>query len=179
MIKRILVPVDFSQPSLRALDRALELSRGLKAQVIVLHAVEPVYYPVVDGMYGIGFDLGNVYDQIEQAARMQLTRLAAALRARGAKVRTLLSSGTAHRVIVDAARTLGADLIVMSTHGRSGLSHVLLGSVAERVLRTAPCPVVTVPARPSRARRRTSRRARASARGSGRAGGRTATRSRR
>jgi nucleotide-binding universal stress UspA family protein len=170
MIKRILVPVDFSDPSLRALDFAVELSRPLAAQVILLHAVEPVYYPVAGDMYGVGFDLGNVYDAIERAARTQLSELAAKLKARGVAVRTLLTLGTAHQVILDSAKKLKADLIVMSTHGRTGLSHVLIGSVAERVVRTAPCPVLTVP---GRATRRTS-----AMRGARRRGGRAAGRSR-
>jgi nucleotide-binding universal stress UspA family protein len=150
-ITRILVPVDFSDASLRALDYAVEFGRRRMAQLIVLHAVEPVYYPALEATYGIGFDLGNVYDQIEQAARTRLARLAGELRARRVKVRTLLAQGTAHQVIVDSAAKLKADLIVMSTHGRSGLSHALLGSVAERVLRTAKCPVVTVRGRRPRA----------------------------
>jgi universal stress protein A len=173
MIKRILVPVDFSVPSLRALDHAVELSRRLEAQLIVLHAMEPVYYPVAGDLYGVGVDLGNVYDQIERAARARLTRLAGELRARRVAVRTLLASGSAHQVILETARKLKADLIVMSTHGRSGLSHVLLGSVAERVLRTAPCPVITVPGRPPRT---TSGRAGARRRGGGRAAGRSRAR---
>ena len=104
MIKRILVPVDFSEPSLRALDYAIEFSRRLKSQLTVLHVVEPVYYPMAGDMYGVGLDLGNVYEQIERAARTQLSRLAAKLRARRVAVRTLLCLGTAHQVIVGDAR---------------------------------------------------------------------------
>ena len=75
MIKRILVPVDFSDPSRRALDYAVEFSRRAKSRLIVLHVVEPVYYPMAGEMYGVGVDLGNVYDEIERAARAQLARL--------------------------------------------------------------------------------------------------------
>jgi nucleotide-binding universal stress UspA family protein len=157
MIKRILVPVDFSDPSLRALDYAIELSRRVKAELILLHSVEPVYYPAAADMYGIGFDVGNVYAEIERAARGQLSRLAGKLRARRVAVRTLLSAGTAHQVIVESAKKLKADLIIMSTHGRTGLSHVLIGSVAERVVRTATCPVLTLPGRTSGTPRRRPR----------------------
>jgi nucleotide-binding universal stress UspA family protein len=162
MIQRILVPVDFSDPSLRALDYAIEFSRRLKSRLIVLHVVEPVYYPMAADMYGVGIDLGNVYEQIERAARTQLSRLAAKLRTRRVEVRTLLSVGTAPQMIAQSAKKLKADLIIMSTHGRTGLSHVLMGSVAERVVRTAACPVLTVPGRRSGTptRTRSTRRAR-------------------
>lgn len=162
MIKRILVPVDFSDPSLRALDYAIEFSRPLKSHLILLHVVEPVYYPMAADMYGVGLDLSNVYEDIERAARAQLSRLAGKLRVRRVAVRTLLSLGTAHQVIVESAKKLKADLIIMATHGRTGLSHVLMGSVAERVVRTAACPVLTVPGRPSGTptRTRSTRRAR-------------------
>lgn len=149
MIERILVPVDFSEPSLRALDHAIELGRSFRAELLVLHVVEPVYYPVANDMYGVGVDVGNIYDEIERAARVQLDRLAAKLRARRVRVRPLLALGTAHQVIVDNARKHKADLLVLSTHGRTGLSRLLMGSVAERVVRTAPCPVLTVPGRPT------------------------------
>lgn len=175
VIKRILVPVDFSDPSLRALDYAIEFSRQRKSQLIVLHVVEPVYYPMAGEMYGVGLDLGNVYEEIERAARAQLSRLAGTLRARRVAVRTLLSLGTAHQVIVESAKKLKADLIIMSTHGRTGLSHVLMGSVAERVVRTAACPVLTVPGRTSGKATRTRSTRRARPRG-GRAGGRSRSR---
>jgi nucleotide-binding universal stress UspA family protein len=161
MIRRILVPVDFSDPSLQAVDYAVELSRRPKSEIILLHVVEPVYYPMVGEMYGIGFDPGNVYDELQRAAHAELARLAARLRARRVAVRTRLCLGTAHQFIVESARKLKADLIVMSTHGRSGLSHVLIGSVAERVVRSAPCPVLTVPGRPSARTKRAPRTRRA------------------
>lgn len=158
MIARILVPTDFSAPSLRALDYAAGLAKRLVAELIVIHAVEPVYYPVAGDAYGVGVDLGNVYDEVERAAAVQLKRLGADIRERGVPVRTLLCHGTAHEVVLKAAKRHKAGLIVMSTQGRTGLSHLLLGSVAERVLRTATCPVLTVPPlpqhRPKRARQR-------------------------
>jgi universal stress protein A len=160
MAKRILVPVDFSNPSLQALDYAIEFGRRLKAEFIVLHVVEPVYYPTAGDMSGMAYDVGLVYQELERAGQAQLSRLAAKLRARRVAVRPLLLVGTAHRVITETAKKLRADLIVMSTHGRTGLSHVLMGSVAERVVRTAACPVLTVRAHRPRARRRAARRAR-------------------
>jgi universal stress protein A len=163
MIKRILVPVDFSDPSLQALDYAIELGRRLKAELIVLHAVEPVYYPTAGDISGIAYDVGLVYQELERAGHAQLSRLAATLRARRVAVRALLLVGTAHRVITETAKKLKADLIVMSTHGRTGLLHVLMGSVAERVVRTAVCPVMTVRAHRPGTRRQHARPAKRAA----------------
>lgn len=161
MIKRILIPVDFSDPSLQALDYAVDFARrGPKPQLSVLHVVEPVYYPMAGELYGVGYDLGNVYEEIERAAQARLSRLTAALRKRRVAVRGIMCVGTAAQGIVETAKKRKADLIILSTHGRTGLSHVVMGSVAERVVRTAPCPVLTVPARASGPRRaRPTRRA--------------------
>src|SRR4030095_3662978 len=91
----------------------------------------------------------DVYDEIERAAREQLSELARNLRRRRVNVRAVLLAGTAPQAIVESAKKMHADLLVMATHGRSGLSHLLMGSVARRVLRTAPCPVLTIPGLPS------------------------------
>ena len=183
MIKRILVPVDFSDPSLRALDYAAELSRALAAQLVLLHVVEPVYYPVAADAYGVGLDLGNVYDEIERAAREQLSELARKLRRRRLNVRAVLLAGTAPQAIVESAKKMHADLLVMATHGRTGLSHLLMGSVARRVIRTAACPVLTIPGLRSRSTpRRVTARAQAAhvaSRSRARSAGRQAPTSRR
>jgi nucleotide-binding universal stress UspA family protein len=149
---RILVPIDFSEASLRALDHAAALSTRLNGELMVLHAVEPIFYPVAGTVYGVNFDIGNVYEQVERSAREQLTRLAGTLRARRVEAKMLLCSGSAAAAIVAHAKKLKVDLIVIATHGRTGLSHLLLGSVAERVLRSAPCPVLTVSGRLKRRR---------------------------
>jgi nucleotide-binding universal stress UspA family protein len=163
MIKRILVPVDFSEPALRALDYAVEFGRG--PELTVLHVIEPVYYPMAGDVSGVGYDMTIVYQELERAARQQLSRIAAKLRARRVRARTLLCVGAPHRAIVETAKKLKADLIVMSTHGRTGLSHAVMGSVAERVVRTAACPVLTVRGRP---RRRVATRPRRQATGTSR-----------
>lgn len=169
MIKRILVPVDFSEPSRRALDYAVELGRGVGAELTVLHVVEPVYYPMAGDTSGIIYDASLLYEEVERGAKEQLSRIAGALRRRHVPVNPVIRTGAAHRVIADTAKRVKSDLIVMATHGRTGLSHVLMGSVAERVVRTAPCPVLTVRqpgGRPRRTRTapRPARRAPSSAR---------------
>ena len=128
-IKRILVPTDFSAASRQALDYAVELGRRAKADIVILHAVEPINFAVTGGLYGVGFDANIIYKELERSARAQLKRLADGLRKRRVSARTMHAVGTPHTVIVDGAKQLKADLIIMSTHGRSGLAHVFLGSV--------------------------------------------------
>jgi universal stress protein A len=141
-IKRILVPLDFSANSMRALDYALELSKQFKAQVSVLFVVEPIYYAVPD--FTGSPAMGELLNEQMGSARAQLARLEQQYAKRRIKLRALLQTGTAYEAIVDTAKQIKADLIAMATHGRTGVSHLLLGSVAERVVRTAPCPVLTL-----------------------------------
>ena len=155
-IKRILVPVDFSDGALQALDYAAGLARPSGAELVVLFVVEPVYYATPADMYGASTNLSMLLEEQQRIGREQLARLARRLEKRKLKSRTVLETGVPYQVITDTASKQKADLIVMATHGRTGLSHLLMGSVAERVVRTAVCPVLTVrgydksAARPSR-----------------------------
>lgn len=144
MIKRILVPVDFSAASLRALDYAIEVGRRFKPEFMVLYVLEPIYYPAPADLYGAGYNMGTVYQELERAGRTHLSHIVAAFQKKRLPVRALLRVGTAYDVIVETAKKLKADVIIMSTHGRTGLSHALMGSVAEKVVRSAACPVLTV-----------------------------------
>lgn len=142
-IQNILVPVDFSDHSGRALDMAVSLAKSLGATLELLHC-----YQLTANMippYGVvipeGFDRG-----VREAAASRLEQWREKAAAEGVEVRARLCMIYPSLGIVDAAEELGADLIVMGTRGRAGIKHVLLGSVAERVLRRAPCPVVTVKA---------------------------------
>lgn len=142
MIRRILVPVDFSQGSLRALDYAIELGRAFRAGFTVLHAVEPLSSAPL--AYGPVDDAGALLDELLRMGHRELERVAVDLRKRRVKIVTVLRVGMPYMVITETARKSKVDLIVMSTHGRTGLLHTLMGSVAEKVARTAPCPVLTV-----------------------------------
>jgi universal stress protein A len=144
MIKRILVPVDFSDTSLQALDYAIEFGKPFKPEIVVVFVVEPIYFTAPTDLYAPTANVGMLLDEQRRIGREQLARLGADLKKRRVEARTVLQTGTAFQVITDTAKRLKADLIVMATHGRTGLSHVLLGSVAERVVRTAQCPVLTV-----------------------------------
>lgn len=149
-LKKVLVPVDFSKDSLRAAEYARSFSKPFDAQLLLLHVIEPIYYASPADMYAASPNLALLIEEQRKAAQAQLQQLADKLSREGAKVQTLLKSGSPAQVIADTAKRVKADLIIMATHGRTGLAHVLLGSVAERVIRLAPCPVLTV----RRARRR-------------------------
>lgn len=157
IIKRILVPVDFSPRSLQALDYAIDFAKPFAAELIVLFVVEPVVYATPADLYGASADLGMVLKEQERGARDQLARLQARVQRRCSKLRTVMQTGTPSQAISYTAKQQKADLIVMATHGRTGLSHLLLGSVAERVVRTSACPVLTVRTRP-RTPRKTSKK---------------------
>lgn len=141
-IKRILVPMDFSSDSLHALACAAELASSFGAELRLLHVVEPIY--VAEPYLGISPNVGRFLDEQRRIGKEQLERIAADLKKQGHRVRTAVEYGSPAPVIVDTAKSGGASLIVMGTHGRTGLAHMLIGSVAEKVVRRASCPVLTV-----------------------------------
>lgn len=130
-IGRVLVPTDFSPSANTAFRYAARLCAKTRASLVALHVIAPVYYLEAA-------DLAFVQREAREAAQRGLRRL------RPAPSRTMTVSGVPHHAIVETARLIGADLIVIGTHGRSGLKRLVLGSVAENVLRHAPCPVLTV-----------------------------------
>lgn len=135
----ILVPVDFSETSRLAIDYALEVCSKFSAKLTLLHIQKP---PVVPGTE-LGFNYAEYLEHLSNTAADRLRELAASLPAScGAQIKVL--EGIPWDLIVQHAADSGADLIVMPTHGRSGLKHLLLGSVSERVVRHAHCPVLVV-----------------------------------
>jgi universal stress protein A len=143
-IKRILIPVDFSDDSLKAMAYAREFSKPFAAELCVLYVVEPIYYATPADMYATSSNIATLIEEQRRVGAQMLARINADLKKKGARVRTLQKTGSAAQCIVDTAKSLKADLIVMGTHGRTGLVHMLMGSVAEKVVRTASCPVLTV-----------------------------------
>jgi nucleotide-binding universal stress UspA family protein len=147
--KKILVPVDFSPHALEAIHAAADLSSRYDASVTIVHVYEPVAYTLPEGY------VLYTPKQLEELLREFDKLLASAKRdaeAAGARrVESKQLQGVAAFEIVEFAKANDFDLIVMGTHGRTGVRHVLLGSVAERVLRKAPCPVLTVKASESTA----------------------------
>ena len=138
-LKRYLVPVDFSRGSDKAFDHALKLARESRAKLIALHVVpvEMVYSPIADQ-----FDL---YDLMERETRENFGKFLKRKRLQPKDCGLALARGTDFgRVIARQAKRLRASMIIMGSHGRTGLHRFLLGSVAERTLRYASCPVLIV-----------------------------------
>ena len=140
---RVLHPTDFSRASAPAFARALETARADRAELIIAHVL-PMIVPVGSD----GYMSPKAFDDMDRANRAyagrRLAALAARARKRGVRVRTLLLDGAHWEAITRTARGQRANVIVMGTHGRSGLAKLFLGSVAERVIGRAPCPVMTV-----------------------------------
>ncbi len=154
--RRILVPYDFSTHATAALEAALALADGPRSRVILFHVVAPVL-PITDVPPALMDDLD--VKMLVSAARERLETLAQTLvrkRRGGPRIEVRVESGNPADEIVAAGRR--ADIIVVSTAGRTGLAHFLIGSVAERVVRHATVPVLTLRAKPVRARRRPARR---------------------
>jgi len=142
--KNILVPTDLSEGAEAALDYACELAAKLDATV---HLINVIGIPVL-GVPELGVALTTtMIDSLIADNQTALDNLASTKRSRARIGQTLLRTGDARDLINQAATELGADLIVMGTHGRRGVTRVLMGSVAETVVRSAPCPVLTVRAR--------------------------------
>ena len=143
-IKRILVPIDFSKDSLDALTYATEFAAPFGAELALLHVVEPIYYATPTDMYTANVNTATLIEEQRRAAEQQLARIVAGLEKKGRRVRAAVKTGAASKVIGDSAKKDRADLIIMATHGRTGLAHMFMGSVAEKVVRSAACPVLTV-----------------------------------
>lgn len=141
-IKQILVPIDFSVSSLRALLYAATLAKPLKAKIIIVSVLEPVRFATPGYFYHPTGTMPEVFDEQRLITGQELETLREDLRKRRIDTEVMLEEGTPHQVIVDVARERKVDLIVMSTHGRTGLPELIIGSVAEKVLRTATCPVL-------------------------------------
>jgi nucleotide-binding universal stress UspA family protein len=140
-IERILCPSDFSETSSAALDMAIELARRFDAVVTLFHTHQVPSYVFPDGMLPV---TPQVLQDLERSIVAELTRLASRCEAAGVAVRIAHRIGVPYSEIIRYADETQADLIVMGTHGRTGLRHALLGSTAEKVVRRAPCPVLTV-----------------------------------
>jgi len=143
MAKTILVPIDFSPAEPTIIACAASLAAALPAQIVLLHveAPEPAF---------IGYEPGpqTVRDSVAQSIRGSSKALHAVrdrLRSEGLSVESLLIQGPTAEKIVDEARRLNADYIVLGSHGHSALFDLVVGSVSEGVIRRAPCPVVVVP----------------------------------
>ena len=141
--RRILHPSDFSHASAAAFAKAVDLAAANRAELLVAHVLSPIV-----PMVGDGYVSPALYEEVESSARTQaqkqLDALVTRARKAGVSARGLLAKGVPHDQIVRAARSRRVDLIVIGTHGRTGLAKLFLGSVAGRVVSAAHCPVLTV-----------------------------------
>jgi len=140
--KQILTTSDLSPESFAAVSYAAHLAKSDGAKLTVLHVPHSTSLAYTDFVPPI--DMMNIDTAIEDAAREELQSWVARHLRRVPRVDVVLRSGITHETICEVAKEIGANVIVMSTHGRKGLGHLVLGSVTERVLRDAPCPVLVV-----------------------------------
>ncbi|MGH7264282.1 MAG: universal stress protein [Candidatus Rokuibacteriota bacterium] len=143
VFRRLLHATDFSPASRPAFSTALDLARDARGELTIVHVITPAV-----PMIGDGYVDPRVYEQVEAAAReaaeRELDKLLKKAKQAGVRARGVLVTGVPHEQIVRAARSRRAQLIVIGTHGRTGLARLFLGSVASRVLAVAPSPVLTV-----------------------------------
>lgn len=138
-IKTILVPTDFSELSNEAVDYALSTAKRLGAKILFLHTLD--WGERVDEMTPL-YDEGFAF--IKDQAGAFLTDLVERATGLGLEASKEMADGVPFVEIIRTARKCEADLIIMGTHGRTGLSHLMIGSQAEQVVRQAPCPVLTI-----------------------------------
>ncbi len=143
-LRSILLPTDFSECAGHALSYATSLARDAKASIICVHVVEPVMPSV--GYTGITepLPIGDISEQMEDSATRELPKIAECEECAGLEVEEVIAHGDAATEIVRVAKERNVDLIVISSHGRTGLGRILFGSTAESVVRHATCPVLVV-----------------------------------
>ena len=138
-VHHFLVPIDFSPYAEHALDYAIALAKQLQARVTLLHVIQP---PLVAGADMGAWPSAAFLEELEAAVTADLEGYLERVTAAELVGEIVVVHGAPFQEIIDTAKARQVDLIVMGTHGRTGLPHVLLGSVAERVVRLAPCPVL-------------------------------------
>ena len=140
VFRRILVPVDFSEPSKEALQYAERFARHFGAELIVLHVVEPTIYPADFGFGQVG--IPNIEDELRRHSEEELARLSDGII--GVRSRCFVRTGKPFWEIVQTAEEEKVDMIIIASHGHTGVEHILFGSTAEKVVRKAACPVLAV-----------------------------------
>lgn len=141
-IKKVLVPIDFSDYSKSSLRYAVNFAKQFNAEIYLIYVLEPVIYPPDFSMGQIA--IPSVNAEWDERAKNELENLAKTEIPDGVNVKTILRNGKPFLEIIDAASEENVDLIIIATHGHSGVEHILFGSTAEKVVRKAPCPVLTL-----------------------------------
>lgn len=138
-VKKVLMPTDFSKLSKYAIQEALPMIKKLNAEVIFLHVLERLDHP--EDMTAL-FDEGYAY--LMDRSKSLLNDLVIMAKRDGIEATEELKNGVPHLEVVEFAEKMGADLIVMGTHGRKGFNHLMMGSQTEKVMRNAPCSVMSI-----------------------------------
>ena len=141
-INKVLVPIDFSDYSKSALKYAVNFAKSFNAEIILIYVVEPVIYPPDFSMGQIA--MPSINTEWDDRAKDELQKLAKSEIIGAVKVKTIIKTGKPFVEIIETAKEENVDLIIIATHGRSGVEHILFGSTAEKVVRKAPCPVLTL-----------------------------------
>lgn len=141
-IEKILFPTDFSACAKHALKYALDFATERGAKLYILHVIPKLNIPVGTG--GITYPTSKIYDDMEKEAKKNIHHLVPKRFLEKIKVENIVVRGNPFQEIIKAAKKYDIDLITIATHGRTGISHVMLGSTAEKVVRMASCPVLCV-----------------------------------
>lgn len=141
-LKKILVPIDFSGYSKNALKYAVPFAKQFDAEILLLYVVEPTIYPADFSFGQIG--LPGIEEEVRKRGTEELAKLAKDEISDVVKSRTRVETGKAFTEIIRVAKEEEIDLIIIATHGHTGIEHAIFGSTAEKVVRKAPCPVLSI-----------------------------------
>jgi nucleotide-binding universal stress UspA family protein len=141
-IKKILVPIDFSDYSKKALQYSVKFAKRFNADISLIYVLEPAVYPADFSMGQIAVPAADM--DLHERAKEELKNLAASEIGNDLGVEIILKTGKPFVEIIETATEIDADLIIIATHGHTGVEHLLFGSTAERVVRKAPCPVLSL-----------------------------------
>ena len=141
-LKTIVVPTDFSDFSKLALEYGLSFCREFHARLILVHVIEDPFYPSNGATFG--FNIEEFFRRMEEDSAERMKELVKPEEEPEVPVERIMARGTPFLEIIRIAKEKDADMIVLATHGRGGLAHVLMGSVTEKVVRKASCPVLVV-----------------------------------
>jgi nucleotide-binding universal stress UspA family protein len=140
--KKILVPIDFSEYSLQALKYVADFAKVFDSEVLLIYVVEPIIYPPDLSIGQIALPTLNY--QVDEKAKEELDRVAKEELDPNTTVQTIVKLGKPYLEILEVAKVEDVDLIIISTHGHTGVEQILFGSTADKVVRKAPCPVLTL-----------------------------------
>ncbi len=141
-IKKILVPIDFSDYSKNALKYAIQFAKQFNAKIYLVYVVEPIIYPADFSMGQVAIPSADI--DLHSRAEEELRKLSKDFINGSLQVEILIKTGKPFIEIIETASANDIDLIIIATHGHTGVEHLLFGSTAEKVVRKAPCPVLTL-----------------------------------